>query len=422
MPDKNQPKKHVHRKSIENVSDDVFKNKRVLVRVDFNVPQSKSDGSITDDSRIKAALPTIKRLRDAKAKVVLVSHLGRPDGKKVEKLTLKPVAERLAELLNDRQGVHFIDDCIGEKVQKRVEDLKPGEVLLLENVRFYAGEEENDPAFAKELAALADVYVNDAFGTAHRAHASTEGVAHLVRPALAGLLMDKEIKMLSSALDDPARPVATIIGGAKVSSKIGVLENLLEKVDIIIIGGAMAFTFLKSEGLNTGKSLVEDDKLFYCDDLQKRAKAKGVDLILPVDVVCAPEMKADVPSKTVDVENIPKDEMGLDIGPKSIKEMTDALVKCKTILWNGPPGVFEIRGFDKGTNELIDCLVSLTAKGVKTIVGGGDSVSALQARKIPFEALTHVSTGGGASLEFLEGIELPGIKCLDQAEPAVKSN
>lgn len=422
MPNTNQPKKNIPKKSIENVSDDVLKNKRVLVRVDFNVPQSKSDGSITDDSRIKAALPTIERLASAKAKVILVSHLGRPDGKKVEKLTLRPVADRLAELLGSMAKVHFVDDSVGRKVEDKIPEMKPGEVLLLENIRFFEGEEKNDPEFAKQLAALADVYVNDAFGTAHRAHASTEGVAKFVRPALAGLLMDREIKMLSSAFDNPVRPVATIIGGAKVSTKIGVLDNLLEKVDVMVIGGAMAFTFLKSEGLTTGKSLVEDDKLAYCSDLQKRAKARDIELILPIDVVCAPEMKEGVPTTTVDVESIPKDQMGLDIGPKSIKETKEALARCKTILWNGPPGVFEIKGFDNGTNELIDCLVELTKKGVKTIVGGGDSVSALKARNVPFEALTHVSTGGGAALEFLEGIELPGVKCLDEAETAFKPN
>jgi len=408
------------KKSIACVKDDVFKNKRVLVRVDFNVPQSKTDGSITDDSRIRAAIPTIERLIAHGSKVILVSHLGRPDGQKVEKLTLKPVAKRLGDLLHEKSdvSVEFVDETVGPKVEAKVNEMKAGDVLLLENVRFHAGEEENSPEFTKQLAALADIYVNDAFGTAHRAHASTEGVAHLVRPALAGMLMDKELKMLGQALDDPARPVACIIGGAKVSSKIGVLDNLIEKVDIIIIGGAMAFTFLKAQGMNVGKSLVEDDRLEYCKELEKKAQAKGVKIILPEDVVCAAEMKEGVETKTVDVENIPSDQMGLDIGPKSIKTVKEALENCKTILWNGPPGVFEIPGFDKGTNELIESLITLTRKGAKTIIGGGDSVAALQKKNVPGDALTHISTGGGASLEFLEGIELPGVAALDAAEPA----
>ncbi len=406
------------KKSIANVQKDVFDNKRVLVRVDFNVPQNKADGSITDDSRIRAALPTIERLLSQNARVILVSHLGRPDGKRVDKLTLKPVAERLQDLLKNKAKVHFIAETIGPEVEAKVNQLKPGEVLLLENVRFHEGEEDNCPEFTKKLAKLADVYVNDAFGTAHRAHASTEGVANHVRPALAGLLMDKEIKMLTQALDDPTRPVATIIGGSKVSSKIGVLDNLTEKVDILIIGGAMAFTFLKARGLDVGKSLVEDDRLEYCKELEKKAKAKNVRLILPTDIVCAKEMKENTPTVTVDADKIPYDQMGLDIGPRTIKEIKDALEPCKTILWNGPPGVFEIEEFSKGTNELIDCLVSLTKRGAKTIIGGGDSVAALKKRHIPDEALTHISTGGGASLEFLEGIELPGVKCLDPMQPA----
>ncbi len=412
------------KQSIANVKEDVFKNKRVLVRVDFNVPQDKKDGSITDDSRIRAALPTIERLIAAEAKVILVSHLGRPDGKRVEKLTLAPIADRLKELLNNKAEVKvdFVKETVGAEVENKIKEMKAGDVLLLENVRFHAGEEENDAEFVKQLAALADVYVNDAFGTAHRAHASTEGVAHHVRPALAGMLMDREIKMLNQALDNPARPVATIIGGSKVSSKIGVLDNLIEKVDIIIIGGAMAFTFLKAQGLNVGKSLVEDDRMDYCKELEKKAKEKGVRIILPEDVVVATEMKEGATATTVDIDKIPADQMGLDIGPKSIKTVNEALDTCKTILWNGPPGVFEIAGFDKGTNDLIDKLVTLTRKGAKTIVGGGDSVSALQKRSVPADALTHVSTGGGASLEFLEGIELPGIKCLDAATPAGKTN
>lgn len=412
------------KKNISSVKEEVFKNKRVLVRVDFNVPQSKTDGSITDDSRIRAAIPTIERLLAHGAKVILLSHLGRPDGKRVEKMTLAPVAKRLKDLMNEKAEVEveFVEDTVGAEVEAKVNAMKAGSVLLLENVRFHAGEEENDPEFVKQLAKLADVYVNDAFGTAHRAHASTEGVAHHVRPALAGMLMDREIRMLSQALDNPVRPVACIIGGAKVSSKIGVLNNLIEKVDIVIIGGAMAFTFLKARGLQVGKSLVEDDRLEYCKELEKKAEKKGVRIILPEDVVCAAEMKEGARSVTVDVDKMPADQIGLDIGPKSIKTVKDALEPCKTILWNGPPGVFEIAGFDKGTDELIDMLVTLTRKGAKTIIGGGDSVAALQKRNIPGDALTHVSTGGGASLEFLEGIELPGVSALDPAEAAAKTN
>lgn len=408
------------KQSIANVKDEVFKDKKVLVRVDFNVPQSKTDGSITDDSRIRAAIPTIERLVAHGAKVILVSHLGRPDGKKVEKLTLRPVAKRLQELLKEKSDVKvdFIDETVGPKVEAKVNEMKPGEILLLENVRFHAGEEENSEEFVKQLASLAEIYVNDAFGTAHRAHASTEGVAHHLSPALAGMLMDKELKMLGAALDDPARPVACIIGGSKVSSKIGVLDNLIEKVDILIIGGAMAFTFLKAQGKTVGKSLVEDDRMEYCKELEKKAKDKGVRIILPEDVICAKEMKEGVETTTVEIDKMPADQMGLDIGPKSIKTVLEALEPCKTILWNGPPGVFEIPEFAKGTDALIDTLITLTRKGAKTIIGGGDSVAALQKRNVPGDALTHISTGGGASLEFLEGIELPGVACLDEAETA----
>lgn len=410
------------KKTIDHLDTKDLYDKRVLVRVDFNVPQDEK-GAITDDSRIQAAVPTIKRLLANGAKVILVSHLGRPKGKREEKYTLKPAAERLGELLGKKTGlkVIFVDDCVGPKVKAAVDKLEAGQVMMLENVRFHEGEEKNDPEFAKQLGELAELYVNDAFGTAHRAHASTEGVTNYLRPALAGLLLDKEIRMLSEALNSPQRPVATIIGGAKVSSKIGVLDNLLEKVDVMIIGGAMAFSFLKARGLNVGKSLVEDDKLDYCKQLEKKAQEKGVKLILPVDVVCAPEIKEGAAATTVDADKIPADQMGLDVGPKSIKEIKDALASCKTILWNGPLGVFEVKGFEKGTFELVDYLVELTKNGARTIVGGGDSVAALQEKNVPNEALTHVSTGGGASLEFLEGLELPGIKCLDPAKAPARA-
>jgi phosphoglycerate kinase len=289
-------------------------------------------------------------------------------------------------------------------------------VILLENLRFYEQEEKNDPDFSQQLARLGDLYVNDAFGTAHRAHASTEGITHHLKPALAGFLVAREIEMLSSALDTPNRPFATIIGGAKVSSKIGVLENLLGRVDVMVIGGAMAFSFLRAQGLGTGKSLVEEDRLDYCRELIAKAGEKGVKLILPKDVVVASEMKAGAATAVVSVDSIGADQMGLDIGPETIKLVEEALSPCKTILWNGPMGVFEMAGFEKGTWAVIDCLVALTAKGARTIIGGGDSVAALKEKGVSDAAVTHVGTGGGATLEYLEGIELPGIAALDNKE------
>lgn len=406
------------KKNIVQVGPDTLRGKKVLVRVDFNVPQN-DDRSVADDTRIRAALPTIEYLHDAGAKVILVSHLGRPKGKD-EKYSLKPIAARLETLLNKERKtrVIFAEDCIGEAAQKAVDSLGEGDVCLLENVRFYAEEEKNDAMFAAQLAKLAEVYVNDAFGTAHRAHASTEGVAKHLRPSLAGMLMEREIRHLSQALDHPVRPFATIIGGAKVSSKIGVLQNLIQRVDVLVIGGAMAFSFLKARGLNVGTSLVEDDRLDYCRDLEAAAKAKGVKLILPVDVVVAPEMKEGATTKIVNVENIPADQKGLDIGPATCKLIYDALSTCNTILWNGPLGVFEMKGFEGGTYHLIDTLVKRTKEGATTIIGGGDSVAAIGQKGVGEEMFTHVSTGGGASLEFIEGLELPGIACLDAAAPA----
>jgi phosphoglycerate kinase len=401
------------KKTIAQAGASTYDGKRVLVRVDFNVPLHE-DCTVADDSRIKAAIPTIDFLRKANAKVVLMSHLGRPKGAS-DKLSLKPVAEKLGELLNTK--IAFAKDCVGAEAEKVVNELKNGEVCLLENLRFHVEEEKNEKEFVKQLASLGDVYVNDAFGTAHRAHASTEGVAHIIKPALAGFLMEKEIQHLSQALDNPVRPFATIIGGAKVSSKIGVLENLLGKADVLVIGGAMAFTFLKAQGKQTGKSLVEEDKVDFCRDLLDKAKANGVTIVLPLDVVCAKEIKEGTPTITVDVDNIPADQMGLDVGPKTSELIDNELSKCKTILWNGPLGVFEVKGFEKATYHVIDTLVKLTAGGVKTIVGGGDSVAALGAKGVEPEKLTHVSTGGGASLEFIEGLELPGVACLDEAAP-----
>ncbi len=411
------------KKTIAQTGAAFFKGKKVLVRVDFNVPQHE-DGSVADDARIKAALKTINFLTDSGARVILVSHLGRPKGR-TEKYTLAPVAERLSQLLAGK-GTHveFASDCIGEPAAVAVDALAPGQVCLLENLRFHPEEEKNDQEFARQLASLADVYVDDAFGTAHRAHASTEGVTRFLRPAFAGFLIDREVRMLSQALDHPERPFATIIGGAKVSSKIGVLENLLSRVDVLVIGGAMAFSFLKARGLNVGKSLVEDDRLDYCRKLESAAKSRDVKLILPVDVVCAPEIKDGSPQKLVAIEDMPTDQMGLDVGPKTSDLIDQALDSCRTVLWNGPLGVFEIPGFEKGTYRVVDKLVALTKRGVKTIVGGGDSVAALGAKGINNEALTHVSTGGGASLEFIEGLVLPGLACLDEAETtsAIKSS
>jgi len=403
------------RKTIAQVPQDSLKGKRVFVRVDFNVPQDEQ-GNITEDSRIRAAMPTIEHLRQSGARVVLASHLGRPKGGPSEKFSLKPVATRLSELIGTK--VHHLADCIGQTVTDFVSNMKEGEVVLLENVRFYPGEEKNDPEFAKKLAENADVYVNDAFGTAHRAHASTEGITKHVKSALAGFLMDKEIKALSGVLDNAARPFATIIGGAKVSSKIGVLENLLSRVDIMIIGGAMAFSFLKAQGKQVGKSLVEDDKIDFCKKLLEQAKEKGVKIILPVDVVCAPELKEGSPTQIKSVDEIPADQMGLDVGPKTVEEIKQALAPCKTILWNGPLGAFETKGFEKATFAVVDLLKDLTAKGAKTIIGGGDSVAAIEEHGVAPTAYTHVSTGGGASLEFLEGLELPGIAALEPAEGA----
>ncbi len=406
-----------HKKTIAQAGKDLFRGKRVLVRVDFNVPQNE-DATVADDSRIRAALPTINFLSEAGAKVILVSHLGRPKGKSV-KLSLKPIADHTSSKLHVK--VHHLEHTIGPEVEAHINEMKDGDIVLLENVRFHEGEEKNDREFSKQLAKLSDVYVNDAFGTAHRAHSSTAGVTEFVKPALAGFLLDKEIKALSGVVDNPNRPFATIIGGAKVSSKIGVLENLIDRADVLVIGGAMAFTFLKAQGLEIGKSLVELDRVDFCKDLLAKAKAKGVKVILPEDLVCAPELKPGQTTITVPANQIPADQMGLDVGPLTVAAIKKELETCHTILWNGPLGAFETSGFENGTYALIDILVELTKAGVKTIIGGGDSVAALEEKGIAPEAFTHVSTGGGASLEFLEGLELPGVACLDPAEgvPAV---
>ena len=392
------------------VADLDVKGKRVLVRVDFNVPLK--DGEITDDSRIRAAIPTIEHLRRAGARVILVSHLGRPKGQVVESLRMNPVARRLSDLLGVE--VRKADDCIGPAVQAQVAALKDGDVLLLENVRFYPGEEKNDPAFARELAALADVYVNDAFGTAHRAHASTEGVARLL-PAAAGFLMQKEIEIMGRALSDPERPFLALLGGAKVSDKIGVIQNLLTKVDTIAIGGGMAYTFLKAKGLEVGRSLLEEDRVPLAAELLQQAQSRGVELLLPVDVVVADRFAADAQHKVVPVEAIPADWQGLDIGPATRELFAAAVRKARTIVWNGPMGVFEWDAFAEGTMAIARALAEAQAT---TIVGGGDSVAAVERAGVAGK-ITHISTGGGASLEFLEGRELPGVAALWD-KPAAK--
>lgn len=399
------------KKTVANLSESDLSGKRVLVRVDFNVPLDDA-GNITDDTRIRAALPTIKDLTGKGAKVILCSHFGRPKGKVNEKMRLTPVAKRLSELLN--QEVVKCDDCIGDEVAAKVGAMQNGQVALLENVRFYAGEEENDPEFTKQLAAVADLYVNDAFGTAHRAHASTEGVTHYLSPSVAGYLIEKELQYLQAAIDNPQRPLAAIVGGSKVSSKIGVISALLDKCDKLFLGGGMIFTFLKARGLSVGNSLVEEDKLELAKSLEAKAKEKGVEFLLPTDVVVADKFAADANTQTVSVENIPDGWMGLDIGPDSVKTFQAALADCKSVIWNGPMGVFEMEKFAAGTNAIAETLAELTPKGTSTIIGGGDSVAAVEQAGLA-DQMSHISTGGGASLELLEGKVLPGIAALDDA-------
>lgn len=399
------------KKTVANLSPADVAGKRVLVRVDFNVPLDDS-GKITDDTRIRAALPTIQDLTGKGAKVILASHFGRPKGKVVDSMRLTPVAARLSELLG--KPVAKPDDCIGDAVASAVAAMGDGDVLLLENVRFHAGEEKNDPEFAKQLAANADLYVNDAFGTAHRAHASTEGVTHHLSPSVAGYLIEKELQYLQAAIEQPERPLAAIVGGSKVSSKIGVIETLLDKVDKLLIGGGMIFTFYKARGLSVGKSLVEEDKLELAKSLEIKAKEKGVDLLLPTDVVVADNFAPDANAQTVGIDAIPDGWMGLDIGPDAVTTFQSALKECKSVIWNGPMGVFEFDKFAVGTEAIARTLAELTPQGTKTIIGGGDSVAAVEKVGVA-EQMSHISTGGGASLELLEGKVLPGIAALDEA-------
>ena len=380
-------------------------NKRVLVRVDFNVPLDAKTGAITDDSRIRATLPTIKYLTERKARVILCSHLGRPKGKVVEQLRLTIVARRLSRILG--QTVKVANDGIGPEVDKAVAALKAGQVLLLENIRFHPEEEANDAAFAQRLARLADIYVNDAFGACHRAHASIVGVARYL-PAVAGLLVEKETKVLEGILAHPRHPFAELSGGAKVSDKIGVLKNTMDKVDSLLIGGSMAATFLKAKGYEVGLSLVEDDRLDFATGLMKDAAQQGVYLLLPVDVVIADRLSAEAEVKTVSIENIPADWRIVDIGPKTIKNFSEELRKCQTIFWNGPMGVYEIARFAKGTQAMARLLADLRAT---IIIGGGSTAEVVTAMKLA-DKMTFVSTGGGASLRFLGGENLPGIAVL----------
>ena len=386
-----------------------LEGKKVLVRVDFNVPLNEN-GLITDDTRIRAAIPTIKYLINNSAKVILAAHFGRPKGKVNEKMRLTPVAARLSDILEKK--VVLTESCIGEESLSKSRSLNNGDVLLLENVRFYDEEEKNDLDFAKNLADHADMYVNDAFGAAHRAHASTQGVTNFLDPSVAGFLLEKELKYLQGAIDSPKRPLAAIVGGSKVSSKIGVLDSLLDKCDKIIIGGGMIFTFYKARGLDVGKSLVEEDKLELAKNLEAKAKEKGVELLLPSDVVLANEFSPNAESKIAEIDSISGDWMGLDIGPKSIKVFQNALAECKTIIWNGPMGVFEFDKFAEGTNAIATTLADLSSfSEVCTIIGGGDSVAAVEKAGLA-EKMSHISTGGGASLELLEGKNLPGVSAL----------
>ena len=391
----------LNKKTIEDID---VNGKRVLVRCDFNVPQDE-EGNITDDRRIIAALPTIKYLMEHNAKVILCSHLGRPKGEFNMKYSLKPIAKRLSELLGKK--VHMADDVIGDSAKSLVASLKEGDVMLLENVRFHKEEEANDMAFSKALAELADVYVNDAFGTAHRAHASTEGVAKYL-PAVCGYLIQKEINVMGKALNNPVRPFVAILGGKKVSDKINVITNLIDKVDELLIGGGMAYTFFKAKGYEIGKSICEDDKVELAKELMEKAAHKGVKLLLPIDNVVATEFSNDAESKVVASNEIPADWEGVDIGPETVKLYGDALKNAKTVIWNGPMGVFEFDKFAVGTNEIAKILGGLDAI---TIIGGGDSAAAIEKGGFA-DKMTHISTGGGDSLEFLEGKELPGIACL----------
>lgn len=385
------------------VRDVEVKGKRVFCRVDFNVPMS--EGTITDDTRIRAALPTVQYLTEQGAKVILASHLGRPKGKVVEEMRLTAVAQRLTELLG--QEVKKSEEVVGEAVLAQVQGLQEGEVLLLENVRFHPGEEKNDPELAKQLASLADLFVNDAFGAAHRAHASTEGIGHYI-PAVSGFLMEKELEFLGGALSNPERPFTAIIGGAKVKDKIGVIESLLDKVDNLIIGGGLANTFIKAQGYDVGSSLLEEDKVELAASFIQKAKDKGVSFYIPTDVVVADRFANDAQNKVVPVSEIPAGWQALDIGTETTQTYQTVIEQSKTVVWNGPMGVFEMESFMKGTQAMAKAMVNVAGT---TIIGGGDSVAAVEKAGVA-DQMSHISTGGGASLEFMEGKQLPGVTIL----------
>ena len=391
------------------LSDISVKGKRVVMRVDFNVPLDDNK-IITDDKRIVESLPSINKVINDGGRLILMSHLGRPKGKVNPEFSLAPVAKRLAELLGS--PVIMAKDCVGPEVMQQVLSLKDGEVILLENLRFHPEEEANDPEFSKALAELGEVYVNDAFGTAHRAHASTEGITHFIKTAVAGFLIGRELLYLGKALQEPERPFVAILGGSKISGKIDVLENLFKKVDTVLIGGAMVFTFFKAQGYQTGKSLVEDSKVELALKILDEAKKKGIKLLLPTDVIVTAEISADSASHAASIDSIPENMIGVDIGPVTAEAYRKEILSARTVLWNGPMGVFEIDNFAAGTMAVAKALTEATAKGATTIVGGGDSAAAIAKAGLSKE-ITHISTGGGASLEFLEGKELPGIAALN---------
>jgi phosphoglycerate kinase len=390
------------------INDVDLKNKKVLVRVDFNVPLDENL-NITDDIRITSSLPTIKKIISSGGKTILMSHLGRPKGKPNPKYSLKPVAVRLGQLLG--REVKLAPDCIGAEVKDLINEMQTGDVILLENLRFHEEEEKNDPEFAKQLADLGDLYVNDAFGSAHRAHASTEGLTKYISVSVAGYLMQKELEYLGGAIENPKRPYLAILGGAKISGKIDVIMNLFSKVDSMIIGGGMAYTFYKAQGFEIGTSLLEAEKIDVAKQVLEKAKSSKMKLLFPVDVVVAKEFNNDSPSEVVAIDKMPSDKMGLDIGPETIKLFSEEILKSKTIVWNGPMGVFEMDNFAVGTNAVAKALVEATEKGAITIIGGGDSAAAISKAGLE-DKVSHVSTGGGASLEFLEGKILPGVAAL----------